>query len=222
MTHEASQTWVETVQQAHWQATYNSKSERAVSWYQDEPQPSLDLVSRVAADPNSPIIDVGGGASTLVDHLLARGFQNVTVLDLSETALAKAKARLGLRAANVHWLVADATDWSPPQRYAVWHDRAAFHFLTDDTARTAYLARLNQALLPGGHAIIATFALEGPEKCSGLPVQRYDPDSLGRTLGPAFKRIHDQSHMHVTPGGKPQAFQFSVFRREASHPSNRP
>lgn len=222
MTHEASQTEVESVRQAHWQAAYSSKSERAVSWYQDEPQPSLDLVSRVAPDHTAPIIDIGGGASPLVDRLLALGFQNVTVLDLSETALAKAKARLGSQATSAHWVVADATEWSPPQRYAVWHDRATFHFLTDDATRTAYLARLNQALLPGGHAIIATFAPEGPERCSGLPVQRYDPDSLGRTLGPAFKRIHDQSHMHVTPGGKPQAFQFSVFRREPPHSSNRP
>lgn len=218
MTHEASEARVESVRQAHWQAAYSGKSERAVSWYQDEPQPSLDLVIQFAADPTAPIIDVGGGASTLVDFLLARGFQNVTVLDLSEAALAKTRARLGSRATNAHWLVADATEWTPPQRYAVWHDRATFHFLTDEAARTAYLARLNQALLPGGHTIIATFAHEGPEKCSGLPVQRYDPDSLSQTLGPAFKRVHDQSHMHVTLGGKPQAFQFSVFRREPSHP----
>ncbi|ACL57686.1 class I SAM-dependent methyltransferase [Methylobacterium nodulans] len=199
--------------QAHWQDTYRAKGEREVSWFQDEPQPSLDLIAQVAVSPASAIVDIGGGASRLIDHLLAQGFQNVTVLDLSEAALTTAQARLGSRAADVHWLVADVITWTPPQPYAVWHDRATFHFLVAEADRSAYLARLTEALVPGGHAIMATFAPDGPDKCSGLPVMRYDADSLARTLGPAFERVRALRHMHTTPWGAPQAFQFSVFRR---------
>jgi SAM-dependent methyltransferase len=172
------------------------------------------LIVQAGATSKSAIIDIGGGASRLVDHLVEQGFEDVTVLDLSDAALKVAKARLGARADRVHWLVADATIWEPVKRYDIWHDRAAFHFLTDASDRAVYIARLARGLKTGGHAIIATFALDGPEKCSGLPVARYDSASLGRTLGTGFKLVHTQRHEHATPWGSRQIFQFSVFRRE--------
>ena len=199
--------------QAHWQDVYTKKVENEVSWFQENPAPSLELMAQVGATPASAIIDVGGGASRLVDHLVDRDFEDVTVLDLSEAALTAAKARLGGRAARVHWIVADVTAWEPPRTYDIWHDRAAFHFLTEERDRAAYVARLERALKAGGHAIMATFALDGPERCSGLPVVRYDPASLGRTLGRAFQLVDSRRHAHATPWGSDQSFQFSVFRR---------
>jgi SAM-dependent methyltransferase len=199
--------------QAHWESVYTKKGENEVSWFQENPAPSLELIAQVGATSASGIIDIGGGASRLVDNLVERGFENVTVLDLSEAALEAAKARLGDRAAQVHWIVADATVWEPLGAYDIWHDRAAFHFLTEDRDRAAYVARLELALKVGGYAIIATFALDGPERCSGLPVVRYDPVSLGQTLGRAFQLVDTRRHAHATPWGTQQSFQFSVFRR---------
>jgi SAM-dependent methyltransferase len=199
--------------QAHWQDVYTGKAENEVSWFQENPAPSLELMAQVGATPASAIIDIGGGASRLVDHLIDRSFEDVTVLDLSEAALEAAKRRLGGGAARVHWIVADVTAWEPPQAYDIWHDRAAFHFLTEDRDRAAYVARLERALKAGGHAIMATFALDGPERCSGLPVVRYDPASLGQTLGRAFQLVDTRRHAHATPWGSDQSFQFSVFRR---------
>jgi len=185
-----------------------------VSWFQENPAPSLAMLEQAGAVPGSDIIDIGGGASRLVDHLVEQGFEDVSVLDLSGAALKAAKARLGVRADRVHWLVADVTVWEPVKRYDIWHDRAAFHFLTDEKDRAAYIERLTRGLKTGGNAIIATFALDGPEKCSGLPVARYDATSLAQTLGPAFRLDHTQRHEHATPWGSHQVFQFSVFRRE--------
>jgi SAM-dependent methyltransferase len=199
--------------QAHWQDVYIRKGEKEVSWFQENPTPSLELIAQVGATPASAIIDIGGGASRLVDNLIDRGFDDVTVLDLSEAALGAAKARLGTLANQVHWIVADATVWVPHKAYDIWHDRAAFHFLTEEGDRAAYLARLERAVKVGGYAIIATFALDGPERCSGLPVVRYDPASLGRILGPAFQLVDTRRHAHATPWGSDQSFQFSVFRR---------
>jgi SAM-dependent methyltransferase len=199
--------------QAHWEGVYTKKGENEVSWFQENPAPSLELIAQVGATPASAIIDIGGGASRLVDNLTDRDFENVTVLDLSEAALEAAKGRLGGRAAQVHWIAADATVWEPAKVYDVWHDRAAFHFLTDDCDRAAYVVRLERALKVGGHAIIATFALDGPERCSGLPVVRYDPVSLGQTLGRTFRLVDSRQHTHATPWGSDQSFQFSVFRR---------
>ena len=199
--------------QAHWQNVYTEKGENEVSWFQENPAPSLELIAQAGATTASAIIDIGGGASRLVDNLVERGFEDVTVLDLSEAALEAAKDRLGGRAAHVQWIVADATVWEPVKVYDVWHDRAAFHFLTDDGDRAAYLLRLERALKAGGHAIIATFALDGPERCSGLPVVRYDPVSLGQTLGRMFQLVDTRRHAHATPWGSDQSFQFSVFRR---------
>jgi SAM-dependent methyltransferase len=204
----------DTSRQAHWENVYATKGENEVSWFQQSPAPSVDLIVQAGAVRNSAIIDIGGGASRLVDHLVEQGFEDVTVLDLSDAALKAAKARLVARADRVHWLVADATIWEPAKRYDIWHDRAAFHFLTDEKDRASYIARLTRGLNAGGHAIIATFALDGPEKCSGLPVARYDSASLGRTLGTGFKLVHTQRHEHATPWESRQIFQFSVFRRE--------
>ncbi|WP_454622136.1 class I SAM-dependent methyltransferase [Bradyrhizobium cenepequi] len=203
--------------QAHWQGVYTKKAENEVSWFQESPAPSIELIMQVGATRSSAIIDIGGGASRLVDNLIENGFEDVTVLDISEASLqvakARLKARLGDRAAKAEWIVADVTTWEPSRTYDIWHDRAALHFLTEEDDRAAYVKRLKQALRVGGHAIIATFALDGPERCSGLPVVRYDPESLGRILGPAFQLIDQRRHRHATPWGTEQSFQFSVFRR---------
>ncbi|WP_319799159.1 class I SAM-dependent methyltransferase, partial [Nitrobacter sp.] len=184
--------------QEHWQRAYQAKPEQQVSWYQDSPEPSLALVTAAAASLTSSIIDIGGGTSHLVDHLVKRGFRNVAVLDVSSAALAKAQARLGASASAVDWIAADITTWAPMRFYEVWHDRATFHFMTTENDRSAYLTRLRQALAPGGHAIIATFALDGPEKCSGLPVMRYDSAGLADKLGPEFMLVSSQRHLHHT------------------------
>jgi 2-polyprenyl-3-methyl-5-hydroxy-6-metoxy-1,4-benzoquinol methylase len=198
---------------AHWETVYTTKREDEVSWFQETPAPSLELIDLVPLTPESAIIDVGAGASRLVDSLIARGFQNLTVLDVSESALAAAKARLGQQANHVQWVVADVTTWEPLQIYDLWHDRAAFHFLTEDAARSAYVDRLKKALKPSGHVIIGTFALSGPERCSGLPVIRHDAVSLAATLGREFELIDTRPHEHLTPWGSRQQFQFSTFRR---------
>ncbi len=199
--------------QAHWENVYATKSENEVSWFEESTTISLDLIRATGATPTASIIDIGGGASRLVDALIAAGYERVTVLDLSEAALSTARARLGGKAAKVTWVVADATAWEPHEAYDVWHDRAAFHFLTEPDDRTAYLACLTKALRPDGYAIIGTFAPDGPERCSGLPVMRYDAVGLGKTLGNAFELAATQRHVHRTPAGGTQSFQFSVFRR---------
>ena len=198
--------------QAHWQNVYATKGEREVSWFEESPRLSLDLIRATGVSSSAAIIDVGGGASRLVDALLAAGFEDVTVLDLSETALATTRARLGATATKVKWITADVTAWEPAQTYDVWHDRAAFHFL-DAQDRTAYAERILRAVRPGGHVIIGTFAPDGPERCSGLPVARHDAGSIGRVLGPSFELIESRSQAHRTPGGSIQHFQFSRFRR---------
>ncbi|MCK1437053.1 class I SAM-dependent methyltransferase [Bradyrhizobium sp. 15] len=199
--------------QAHWQSVYATKAEREVSWFQEDPAPSLDLITETGISTDDGIIDVGGGASRLVDGLLQRGFTRVAILDLSAKALEAAKLRLGRRGETVAWIVADVTTWNPSDTYHVWHDRAAFHFLTDPADRDAYIACLKKAVRPAGHVIIATFAPDGPERCSGLPIVRYDPEALAETLGPTFELVGSRRHDHLTPGGNTQRFQFSRFLR---------
>jgi SAM-dependent methyltransferase len=208
--------------QAHWEAVYASKGEREVSWFEESPAPSLDLIAEAGASPASALIDVGGGASRLVDALLDRGFRTVTVLDVSNAAIEKARSRLGDRASLVRWVISDVTTWSPEATaFDVWHDRATFHFLTDARECERYVGRLRGALKPGGHAIIATFALDGPERCSGLPVVRYDGPSLSEALGDDFELVLTRPHAHRTPSGGEQRFQFSLFRlREESPPKS--
>ena len=198
--------------QAHWERVYTTKGEKEVSWFQDNPAPSLELIAAVGATPATAIIDIGGGASRLVDGLLAKGFRALTMLDLSDAALKAAKSRLGTQSENVNWIVADATLWEPTEVYDIWHDRAAFHFLTEENDRVAYIERMKKALRAGGHAIVATFAPDGPERCSGLRVMRYDAETLGQTLGQEFDLIETRTHSHTTPWGSTQSFQFSVFR----------
>jgi 2-polyprenyl-3-methyl-5-hydroxy-6-metoxy-1,4-benzoquinol methylase len=198
---------------AHWENVYRTKGERELSWFQEIPSISSELIRSAGATRHSAVVDIGGGASRLVDTLVDEGLEDVTVLDLSESALAAAKTRLGPTTAGVNWIVADVVRWKPTQRYDVWHDRAAFHFLTDEADRIAYVECLREALRPGGHAIIATFALDGPERCSGLPVVRYDAASLGKVLGEVFDLVETRRHDHHTPIGSIQRFQFSMFRR---------
>jgi 2-polyprenyl-3-methyl-5-hydroxy-6-metoxy-1,4-benzoquinol methylase len=199
--------------QAHWQNVYKEKGENQVSWFQERPNISLALIEAVRADRSSAIIDIGGGASRLVDALVEKGYQDLTVLDLSDSAVSIARMRLGERAAMVKWIVADVTRWEPPRSYDLWHDRAAFHFLTEASDRSAYIDRLTTAVPRGGHAIIGTFALDGPERCSGLPVVRYDAAQLSATLTPSFALVEMRRDDHKTPWGAIQHFQFSVFRR---------
>jgi SAM-dependent methyltransferase len=202
---------------AHWENVYRTKGENEVSWFQESPAPSLELIGLARPASDAAIVDIGGGASRLVDELLARGFSNLTVLDLSQAALAAAKVRLGDKAAQVRWVTADVTIWVPTRLFDIWHDRAAFHFLTDPADRAAYVACLDKAIKPGGSAIIGTFALDGPEKCSGLPINRYDAASLSELLGSGFELVHTRRHEHLTPWAAIQRFQFSVFRKPEGH-----
>ncbi|MGY8638109.1 class I SAM-dependent methyltransferase [Bradyrhizobium sp. 14AA] len=197
----------------HWENVYATKGETEVSWFQDSPAISLDMIRAANPDHNAAIIDIGSGASRLVDRLLQDGYRDLAVLDLSANALEVAKKRIGAAASTVDWIVADATAWQPAKAYDVWHDRAAFHFLTDPDDRAAYVERLRSAVSPGGQVIIATFAPDGPEKCSGLPVQRHDSVSLAAELGPEFELVETRSETHHTPWNSTQAFQFSRFRR---------
>jgi SAM-dependent methyltransferase len=200
----------------HWDTVYATKGEAEVSWFQDSPTISLEMIRAANPDRAAAIIDIGGGASRLVDGLLADGYRNLAVLDLSANALEAARRRIGPSAAAVEWIVADATEWQPARRYDVWHDRAAFHFLTDPRDRSAYVERLRAAIAPGGQVIIGTFAPDGPEKCSGLPVQRHDSASLSAELGPDFELLETRGETHHTPWHSTQAFQFSRFRLRGS------
>jgi trans-aconitate methyltransferase len=203
----------EPARQAHWRKVYKEKGEKQVSWFQEKPAISLELIHGIGVKQNSSIIDIGGGASRLVDVLVRDGYRDLTVLDLSDDAVAIARSRLAERAGLVKWLVADMTEWEPSREYDLWHDRAAFHFLTEAADRAAYLDRLTRAIRPGGHTIIGTFAIDGPERCSGLPVMRYDATLLSAALGRAFALIGTRRHDHTTPAGRVQQFLFSVFRR---------
>lgn len=200
----------------HWQNVYATKGEAEVSWFQNRPTISLDMIRAANPDHGAAIIDIGGGASRLVDALLQDGYRDIAVLDLSANALHAAKKRIGAAASKVDWIVADATTWRPMKTYDVWHDRAAFHFLTDPHDRAAYVERLRSAIAPGGHVVIATFAPDGPETCSGLPVQRHDSTSLAAELGPEFALVETRSETHHTPWNSTQAFQFSRFWRRES------
>ena len=198
----------------HWETIYKAKTPVEVSWYQPHLTQSLALVERAGLAPDDPIIDVGSGVSTFVDDVLTKGFTQVTVLDLSGNALAVAKARLGAQAAKVTWIEADVTQVQlPAHRYALWHDRAIFHFLTDAEARRRYVQVLQGALRPGGHVILATFSMEGPPRCSGLEVVRYSPDTLQAELGPGFRLQETVQEEHRTPGGMTQAFLYCRFQQ---------
>jgi SAM-dependent methyltransferase len=201
--------------QNHWEKIYTEKAPTAVSWYRPHLETSLKLIGRVAADPSSSIIDVGGGESTLVDDLLARGYEDITVLDISRSAIDANKKRLGDASDRVHWLVADITQGDlPPSRYDVWHDRAVFHFLTTPDGRVAYVRQVARAVKNGGHVIVSTFGPEGPTKCSGLAVVRYDAESLHREFGVHFRLLGSSKELHQTPFGTTQQFLYCYCRVE--------
>jgi len=198
---------------AHWDRVYRKDSAQ-FSWFEAVPSISLRLIEAAGLSPATRIIDIGGGDSHLVDQLLRRGVSFLAVLDVSRTAFERARERLGREADGVSWIQADVTGpWTVPE-VDIWHDRAVFHFLTTVADRTAYVERLRQTVAPGGTAIIATFALNGPPSCSGLPVERYSPDTLARELGEGFVLEHAIDHLHHTPWGVEQAFQYSRFRRQ--------
>lgn len=200
-----------TSRQEHWDRVYSTNAREAVSWFQAEPAQSLELLRRAGLNAGTCVIDVGGGDSPLVDRLLDEGLTCLTVLDVSEVALSRAKARLGARQSLVRWIVADVTaDWSA-SAVDIWHDRAVFHFLTEAPDRARYVAHVTRILKPGGSLVLATFALDGPEKCSGLPVIRYSADSLAHELGPSFRLVEGVTEAHRTPRGGTQSFCYSRF-----------
>ena len=201
----------------HWEQVYKTKDATSVSWFQEHARQSMELIRLTGVARNGGIIDVGGGASTLVDDLLADGYSNVAVLDLSEAALAAARQRLGARAQQVSWLIGDITQFDLPQHaYAVWHDRAVFHFLTTAEEREAYVRAVLLAVKPGGHVIVATFAQDGPEKCSGLPVVRYSADGLHAQFGAPFTLLRHEREEHHTPAGAVQKFIYCMCRKESN------
>ena len=197
-----------TEREKHWQGVYGSKAADAVSWYEREATTSLAMIEATGVAHADPIVDVGAGASVLVDGLLAKGFSDVTALDVSEAALAITKARVGDRA---KYVVGDVTAWKPDRTYALWHDRAVFHFLVDEDSRARYRATLAAALREGGHAIVATFAEDGPEKCSGLDVRRYSPEALAAELSPVLAMLESRRVVHVTPWGAEQKLVYARF-----------
>ncbi len=198
----------------HWEAVYRAKGETGVSWFQEEPRLSVELIRSFAPARGGRIIDVGGGASVLVNWLLDHPFREVAVLDVSETALGKAKARLGERAGRVRWIVADVTEAPGLGTFDLWHDRAVFHFLTDPTDRSRYVNLARRTVREGGHLIIATFADDGPKRCSDLDVGRYNANSLASELGEGFSLVRESGETHTTPWGTSQAFFYGVFRRQ--------
>jgi hypothetical protein len=197
----------------HWESVYGAKAENEVSWFQEEPATSLEFIEHCGGGPDVPIIDIGGGESRLVDRLLSAGYRDLTVLDVSENALRHTQERLRTRAAEVQWIVADITRWTPPRRYRLWHDRAVLHFLTDPRDRAAYRDTLLEGVASGGCVVISTFALDGPEKCSGLPVVRYSAQSLAAELGSQLELVETRCEDHTTPWYSAQRFQFSRFKR---------
>lgn len=197
----------------HWENVYQTKSSTEVSWYEPDPKQSLELILQVAGEPRGRVLDVGGGQSFLVDKLLGAGFSHVAVLDISQTAIDATKARLGERASQVEWIVADVTHRDSLGEFDVWHDRAVFHFITDPDDRKHYLELLKRSLPIGGHFVVGTFAKGGPEKCSGLAIRQYDADTMQAELGPAFQPVECSDYLHTTPTGKPQQFFFGVYKR---------
>jgi SAM-dependent methyltransferase len=199
----------------HWDEVYGRVDPAEVSWYQSTPQMSLDLIAATAVPPTDAIVDIGGGTSNLATRLVGRGFADVSVLDVSARAAQRARDLAGDAAARVDWIVADVLSWRPSRRYRLWHDRAVFHFFTDEVDREAYAATLGAALDPEGLVIVATFALDGPEQCSGLPTARYDGPSLAAALGDRFELVDSRREEHHTPGGAMQPFTWVVLRHRA-------
>lgn len=199
---------------SHWDQTYSTKGERQVSWYRPHLEVSLELLTKAGLNPKSRIIDVGGGASTLVDDLLDRGTSDITMVDLSATALAISRARLGECAAQVTWIVQDVTRLViEADSIDLWHDRAALHFLANEDDISRYVRIATRAIAPGGHAVIGGFAADGPVKCSGLPVVRRNPEEIAALFADRFSLVESRRELHVTPAGKPQPFAYALLRK---------
>lgn len=197
----------------HWEDVYQKKKVDEVSWYQAQPDSTLRLIDSLKLDLKAGIIDVGGGASTLVDCLLSRGYRNVSVLDISGKAIAAAKGRLGAKGDDVKWVESDILGFQTLEKFDFWHDRGVFHFLTDSNEREKYLETMRHTLGANAYVLIVTFDLGGPEQCSGLPVQRYDPELLQKTLGPDYKLLSSGREVHITPWGSPQQFVYCLFKK---------
>ena len=200
---------------SHWENVYKTKTADQVSWFKPHLAKSLELILGTKRDKREPVIDVGGGASTLVDDLLGEGFMDITVLDISSESLEVSKKRLGKEAAKVNWIVGDVTTTNlPKNHYSLWHDRAVFHFLTSPEDRKKYVKTLNQSLKPKGIVTIATFSLKGPERCSGLDIVRYSPETLQAEFGESYSLMKSLEESHDTPFGTKQEFVYGVFQRE--------
>lgn len=198
----------------HWENIYGTKKFTETSWYQKKPEVSLNYIAEAGLKKDSSIIDVGGGDSFLVDFLIAEGYSNISVLDISEKALERAKERLGDKALNVNWIVADAAGFKPEEKYDIWHDRAAFHFLTEKTDIEKYINTLEGSINPGGYVILGTFSDQGPEKCSGIKIRQYSPEEMSQLLSPQFELIGCENHDHTTPTGVIQNFTFCRWRKK--------
>lgn len=197
----------------HWEKVYRTRTPEQLSWTQAVPQTSLDFIDLFRLPADAPILDVGGGDSRLVDYLLDEGFLNITVIDISEEALQRARIRLGEKAEKVKWIVSDITEFHPDGAYALWHDRATFHFMTTSSQVTRYLAAASMAVAAGGYAVIGTFSENGPHRCSGLPVRQYSEEELGDALKRNFEKIRCVTEDHETPFRTHQEFLFCSFRR---------
>jgi SAM-dependent methyltransferase len=209
------------VDRAHWEKTYAEKEPDRVSWFQDRPARSLDLIQAAQLEPTAGIIDVGGGASSLAAELLGVGYSDVTVADISGRALDRARDALGPDSLRVCWLQADARTYDFARTFDLWHDRAVFHFMVTPADREAYLAALRRALAPSGHLVISTFGPAGPQQCSGLPVQRYDIDTLQATLGAEFRLLSSGLEAHTTPSGNEQQFLYAHLLRVGGNSGHR-
>jgi len=196
----------------HWDEVYTSKATDQVSWYQRAPRVSLELIAEAGLSPDDPVIDVGGGASVLVDALLEGGFTDVSVLDISHAAIAASQTRLGARSSRVHWICADVTVWRPERTYRLWHDRAVFHFLTEPADQERYADTAAAAIAAGGWLALATFAPEGPTTCSGLPVARCDAKGLAARFAPDFIAADTRREDHITPSGNVQPFTWVLLQ----------
>ena len=199
----------------HWERVYSSKDPTEVSWYQGSPQLSLQMIAATGVEAGGAIIDVGGGASKLIDNLLDSGYSDVTVLDIASAALERSRARLGDAARKATWIEQDILHFEPNRSFKLWHDRAVFHFLTEKSQQRHYADLLQKAIEPGGHVILATFGPDGPKRCSGLPVQRYSTKELSGLLEPAFELQAEDFEEHETPGGSVQQFLYTCWQARA-------
>ena len=202
------------INEQHWNQVYRTKAETEVSWFEAYPHRSVATIQAFGLLKTAPIIDVGGGESRLVDALLELGYQDLTVLDISAEALAKAQQRLGHQATRVRWVVCDVTTYRPDKPFQVWHDRATFHFLTADTQVRAYLTNAERGVAPGGFLTVGTFSDHGPTRCSGLTVRQYSPATLSRQFARWFTKLYCEEADHATPGGSVQTFTFCQFQRK--------